>query len=116
MVAVDPAATAGGDACGIVAAGRVGDRAHVLADRSKRGLSPDGWARRALDLMDEVGAEVIVAEVNQGGDLVASLIRGIDPAIPYRGVRASRGKAARAEPVAIEQLLDPIAARVPVPA
>ena len=65
-----------------------------------QGASPDGWARAALDALRRHGADRLVAEVNQGGDMVESVIRQIDPLVAYRAVRASRGKVARAEPVA----------------
>ncbi|MFN3953161.1 MAG: DNA-packaging protein [Pararhodobacter sp.] len=108
VVAVDPAvsAHAGSDLCGIVVAGVVSEgpvqdwRAYVLEDASVAASSPAQWARAALDAMARHGAARLVAEVNQGGDLVASVLRQIDPLVPYRAVRAVRGKAARAEPVA----------------
>jgi len=100
VVAVDPSTTAGGDACGIVAAGRLGDVAYVLADRSMRGLSPAAWARRAIATMDAVGAGVIVAEVNQGGEMVVQTLRTARPDVRVRQVRATQGKRLRAEPVA----------------
>lgn len=108
VVAVDPAVTghAGSDLCGIVVVGAVTEgpvqdwRAYVLEDASVRAASPSDWAHAALDAMARHGAGRLVAEVNQGGDLVASVLRQIDPLVPYRAVRASRGKAARAEPVA----------------
>ena len=108
VVAVDPPVTATkvSDECGIVVVGADtrGDparwRAVVLADRSVRGASPDGWARAALAAMEEFGAERLVAEVNQGGDLVQGVIRQIDPLAPFRAVRAMRSKMLRAEPVA----------------
>ncbi len=105
VVAVDPPATATGDACGIVAAGSRlradGVReAVVLADRSAHGLSPEEWARRAVALAHEVKATCIVAEVNQGGDMVASVLKAVDRPLPLRKVRATRGKVLRAEPVA----------------
>ena len=108
VVAIDPAvsAHAGSDLCGIVVAGAVTEgpvqdwRAYVLEDASIAAASPAQWARAALDAMARHGAERLVAEVNQGGDLVASVLRQIDPLVPYRAVRASRGKSARAEPVA----------------
>ena len=62
--------------------------------------SPDAWARAALAAMARHGADRLVAEVNQGGDLVESVIRSIDPLVPFRAVRAAKGKVARAEPVA----------------
>ncbi len=70
VVAVDPPAGIGRDACGIVAAGRIGGVVHVIADASARGLSPLEWARRAVGLARRVGAGVIVAEANQGGEMV----------------------------------------------
>jgi len=107
VVAVDPPVSghAGSDECGIVVAGAVTSgppqcwRAVVLEDTSLRG-SPQAWAQAALDAVARHGADRLVAEVNQGGDLVETIIRQIDPLVPYRGVRASRAKQARAEPVA----------------
>lgn len=102
VVAIDPAVTSGedSDATGIVAAGvDFAGEVWVLADRTCR-LSPDGWARRAVALYDEVAGDRIVAEVNNGGDLVAHVLRTVDPAVPVRTVHASRGKRVRAEPVA----------------
>jgi phage terminase large subunit-like protein len=103
VVAVDPPASsgAGSDACGIVAAGLGGDGlGYVLADATASGLSPAAWARRASDLYHRLGADRLVAEVNQGGEMVAAVIRQADPAVAVRMVRASRGKWLRAEPVA----------------
>ncbi|WP_062016529.1 DNA-packaging protein [Aureimonas sp. AU4] len=103
VVAVDPpaSATRRSDACGIVAAGRgVDGIIHVLADRSRRGLSPPQWAERAVTLFRELEADRIVAEVNQGGDMVEAVIRAVAPGVPVSGVRATRGKWLRAEPVA----------------
>ncbi|PIE16806.1 MAG: ATP-binding protein [Rhodobacterales bacterium] len=108
VVAVDPPVTGhkGSDECGIVVVGAKcqGDpsqwRAVVLADASLRATRPTDWARRALAMMEQFGAERLVAEVNQGGDMVEAVIRQIDPLVPFRAVRAARGKVARAEPVA----------------
>jgi phage terminase large subunit-like protein len=108
VVAVDPPVTGHGqsDDCGIVVVGAITKgppqewRAVVIEDASVSGASPDTWARAAIAAMERHGAERLVAEVNQGGDLVASVIRQVDPLVPYRAVRASRGKVARAEPVA----------------
>ena len=58
------------------------------------------WARAAIAAMDRHGAEKLVAEVNQGGDLVESVIRQVDPLVPFKALRAGRGKGLRAEPVA----------------
>jgi len=108
VVAVDPAVTSGGgaDACGIVVAGVVSKgppkdwRAYVLADCTARGLSPVGWAEVAIGAVKQYGADRLVAEVNQGGQLVEEVVRSVDPMVSYRGVHATRGKVARAEPVA----------------
>lgn len=102
VVAVDPPVTGGprSDACGIVVAGRAGEGAVVLEDRTLKPAPPLSWARRAVAAYRAHGADAIVAEVNQGGDLVKAVIAQIDPAVPVRAVRANRGKWLRAEPVA----------------
>ena len=108
VVAVDPPVTghAGSDACGIVVVGVTTQgppqewRAVVIEDASVVASSPSAWAEAAIDALRRHGGDRLVAEVNQGGDLVESVLRQIDPMIPYRAVRASRGKIARAEPVA----------------
>ena len=100
VVAVDPTASAGGCACGIVVVGRRGDVAWVLDDRSAAGLSPQGWAARAVRAADDWGAQAIVAETNQGGDMVEAVLRAAGAGARYRPVRAQVGKRARAEPVA----------------
>lgn len=102
VVAVDPATTANATSnlTGIIGAGLgVDDRGYVLADRSDR-YSPDGWARQAIDLYDLLKADRIVAEGNQGGDMVRHTLQTVRPNIPVTIVHASRGKQARAEPVA----------------
>uniref|UniRef100_UPI0035B14893 DNA-packaging protein n=1 Tax=Paenirhodobacter enshiensis TaxID=1105367 RepID=UPI0035B14893 len=107
VVALDPAVTSGAasDECGIVVAGVVQQgapqdwRAVVLEDATVRGR-PTDWARAAIAAMDRWNAERLVAEVNQGGELIESVLRQIDPLVPFRPLRASRGKSARAEPVA----------------
>lgn len=100
VVAVDPPITQTGDECGIVGVGSLGEKAFVVADDSAAGLSPQGWARRAVSLYHRLGADRLVAEVNQGGDMVSTILREVDPNISVRTVHASRGKLARAEPVA----------------
>ncbi len=108
VVALDPPMTGRetSDACGILVAGAVTRgpvqdwRAHVLADCSVSASSPATWAGVAIRAMEQYGADRLVAEVNQGGDLVAEVIRQVDPLVPVKTVHASRGKAARAEPVA----------------
>lgn len=104
VVAVDPSGTKGesddGDEIGIVVAGKgVDGRGYVLADRTCK-LSPDGWGRRAVAAYEEFRADRIVAERNFGGAMVEHVIRTIDRKAPYKEVTASRGKVARAEPVA----------------
>ena len=105
VVAVDPPVTGhrGSDACGIVVAAGVegaSRRAVVLEDATVEGASPAAWARAAVAAYHRHGADRVVAEVNQGGDLVESVIRQVDPDVPFRAVRATRGKVVRAEPVA----------------
>ena len=103
VVAVDPpvTATASSDACGIMVVGIGEDnRAYVLSDRTVQGREPHVWARAAVAAYKDFLADRIVAEVNQGGDLVVSVLRQIDPAVAVQKVRATRGKWLRAEPVA----------------
>jgi phage terminase large subunit-like protein len=102
VVGVDPPATAGGDACGIVAAGLGRDGvAYVLEDASVSGLPPEGWAQAVAACAARWGADRVVAEKNQGGDMVESVLRAADATLAVEPVHASRGKAARAEPVAL---------------
>lgn len=104
VVAVDPPVTGGprADACGIVVAGASVDQERfvVIEDASVSGASPSGWAHAAIAAYERHGADRIVAEINQGGDLVESVLRQIDRTVPFRGVHATRGKVSRAEPVA----------------
>ena len=102
IVAIDPAVTnnEGSDETGIVVAGLgVDNRYYILDDRSGR-MSADNWARVSIDLYYKFEADRIVAEVNNGGDLVERLIRTIDTGVAYTPVTASRGKMVRAEPIA----------------
>ncbi len=102
VIGLDPPVTSkrGSDSCGIVAAG-IDDNGlgWVLADRTLRTASPQQWARRAVALYHELKADRIIAEVNQGGDMVATIIRQIDPTVAVKPVHATRGKWLRAEPV-----------------
>ena len=103
VVAVDPPITSlsTSDACGIVVAGLGADkRAYVLADRTIRGREPMIWARAAVAAYHDFAADRIVAEANQGGDLVSTVLKQADANVPVKLVRASRGKWMRAEPVA----------------
>lgn len=111
VVAIDPAATEGGDEHGIVVGGVVynydklgvpmGGMPHgfVLEDCSMHG-SPNDWAKRAIRAYREHEADLIIAEKNNGGDMVANVILGVDPTVPVKLVHASRGKTKRAEPIA----------------
>jgi len=102
VVAIDPAVSAGeqSDETGIVVAGLgIDDRGYVLADLSGR-FSPDEWARRAVEAYREHRADRILGEVNNGGELIEHTIRTVDRAVSFRSVHASRGKRARAEPIA----------------
>lgn len=103
VVAIDPAVTgkASSDETGIVVAGRSAHKQeyYILEDCSLRG-SPDQWIRRAVQKYHEYQADRIIAEVNNGGDLVENLIRNTDRNVSYRSVRATRGKMLRAEPIA----------------
>jgi phage terminase large subunit-like protein len=103
VVGIDPPAgsRAGADACGIVAAGRAEDGTiYVLADATVGGLPPAGWATRAIALYRRLQADTLVAEVNQGGDMVRAVIREVDGSVALKCVHATRGKYLRAEPIA----------------
>jgi len=102
VVAIDPAATSGVDAddTGIIVAGLGTDgHGYVLADRTCH-LAPEGWGQRSVRAYHKFEADRIVAEVNNGGEMVEHVIRTVDRDVPYRAVHASRGKQTRAEPVA----------------
>jgi phage terminase large subunit-like protein len=101
VVGVDPPAGVGADACGIAVCGLGGDgMGYVLADSSVAGARPEGWARAAVAAAQAWGADRVVAEGNQGGAMVESLLRSVEAHLPVRIVHASHGKSARAEPVA----------------
>lgn len=100
VVAIDPAATSneGSDETGIVGAGKGTDGFYyILADRSAR-VSPDAWARRAWQAYDDLKADRVIYEANQGGDMVALTLKTVRHG-PVKAVHASRGKQARAEPI-----------------
>lgn len=99
IVGVDPSATSGGDEAGIITAGRKGDDYYTIADDSIQG-SPQAWATAAVTAYHKHKANLIVAEDNNGGEMVEAVIRQVDPTVPVKRVHASRGKATRAEPVA----------------
>lgn len=105
VVGVDP--PGGATEAGIVAAGLTNHcvcgqglmpHAYVLADESMKG-SPDSWGQAAVNCLDDYQADRIVGEVNYGGDMVEKVIRTVRPGVPFKAVRATRGKAVRAEPI-----------------
>ncbi len=102
VIGVDPAVSSGekSDLTGIVAAA-LGDDGeyYVLCDRSMRG-TPLEWARKTDAIYRELNADLVVGEVNNGGELVGALLGRVNHALPFKAVRASRGKIVRAEPVA----------------
>ena len=103
IMALDPPAITGprADACGIVVAGCDGQgHGYVLADETVSGLSPRGWAKKAVRVYDAHNVDCLIAEINQGGDLVREILLREAPHIHYHPVRATRGKLMRAEPVA----------------
>lgn len=99
VVGVDPPASPSG-VCGIVAAGRIGKTGVVLEDVSAMGLSPLGWADRVRAAVERWGAGKVIAEANQGGDMVRSTLRSAEVKCAIQLVHASQGKRTRAEPVA----------------
>jgi phage terminase large subunit-like protein len=102
VVAIDPAVSSNDEAdeTGIVVAGRdMAGHGYVLADASGR-YAPPEWARAAIAAYGAHQADRVVAEINNGGEMVEATLRMIDPAVPFSAVRAARGKVARAEPVA----------------
>jgi phage terminase large subunit-like protein len=103
VVGVDPPAGVGEgcDACGIVVAGRREGRLYVLSDESCQGMSPDGWANRVAATVARWDADMVVAEANNGGAMVGSVLKAAEIGVRVRLVHASRGKAARAEPIAL---------------
>ena len=106
VVGVDPPAGTmsgnGGDACGIVVCGLGRDgTGYVIDDASVAGRSPQGWARAVAQAAARLGADRVVAEANNGGRMVGEVLRAADSGLPVKLVHASRGKVARAEPVAL---------------
>ena len=103
VIAVDPPASSGkrADSCGIVAAGiSESGMAFVLADDTVSAATPSAWAAKAIALWRRLEADALVAEVNQGGEMVHAVIKSVDSSVPVTPVRAMRGKWLRAEPVA----------------
>src|SRR5206468_5065463 len=104
VVGVDPPAGAseGSDACGIVVCGSREGALHALEDASVQGLSPDGWANRVASAALRWGATLVIAEANNGGAMVRSVIDAAGAPLKVRLVHASQGKSARAEPIALK--------------
>jgi phage terminase large subunit-like protein len=103
VIGVDPPARSGAkaDECGIVAVGRTaGGIIHVLADLSSQGETPGEWSARVVAAFRQFSANRVVAEINNGGEMVTQVLRQNDPNLPVRTVTATRGKFLRAEPIA----------------
>ena len=102
VVAIDPAVSSkeNSDETGIVCAAKGIDRQFYVLDDLSGILTPDGWGREAVSIYKRRKADRVIGEVNNGGDLIESNLRSIDRNVSYKGVRASRGKAIRAEPIA----------------
>lgn len=98
VVGVDPSATSGGDEAGIIVGGRKFDEYYTIADESKQG-SPKQWATAAVTAYHKHKANKIVAEANNGGEMVKEVIEQVDEDVPVELVYASRGKQTRAEPI-----------------
>ena len=100
VVAVDPAVTSGknSDETGIIVCGKVGNEGYVLEDRS--GIyTPNEWSQLIITLYNKWKADRVIGEVNQGGDMIEAILRTTNKTVSYKGVRASRGKTTRAEPI-----------------
>lgn len=98
IVGVDPTASSSGDEAGIITAGLYKDHCYTLADDSCNG-SPQTWATAAVTAYHKHKADLIVAEKNNGGEMVEAVIKQVDPKVKVKLVWASRGKATRAEPI-----------------
>ena len=102
VVAVDPPVSTNGDECGIVVAGLAENgHVYVLADCSADGLTPAGWAGRVADAFETHEADLVVAEVNQGGDMVRAMLHDVVPDVRVKMVRATRSKRVRASPFTV---------------
>ena len=101
VIGVDPPVSENGDACGIVAVGLGIDKnAYVLADHSIAGASPERWARAVAAAAEAWQADRVVAEINQGGNMVETVLRAADIMMPIKRAHASKSKSVRAEPIA----------------
>ena len=104
VIGVDPPAGVGegSDACGILVTGSRGEELFVLEDATVRGLTPEGWANRVAAAAARWNSHLVVAEANNGGAMVESVLKAADFGLKVRLVHASRGKCARAEPIALK--------------
>jgi phage terminase large subunit-like protein len=104
VVGVDPPAMTGdgSDACGIVVCGSKDNKLYVLEDATVRGLSPEGWSNRVAAAAARWNTHLVVAEANNGGSMVESVLKAADLGLFVRLVHATRGKSARAEPIALK--------------
>jgi phage terminase large subunit-like protein len=100
VVAVDPAATSMGDEAGVVVCARKGSDFYILEDASRQG-SPEQWASAAVTMFYKYKANYIIAESNQGGEMITNVMKQVDLNAPVVLVHASRGKFTRAEPVSV---------------
>ncbi len=118
VIGVDPPASSGegADECGIVIAGLgVDDRFYVLGDKSRARAKPAAWARAVAQAFESFDADRVIAEVNQGGEMVASVLHHVAPSLPVHQVRATRGKRVRAEPAAALYEQGRVSHLVPMP-
>ena len=99
VVAVDPTGTTTGDACGIVGGGMDAKHHHYTVEDASLNGSPGMWAKSSCLLYHKLNADIMVAEVNYGGEMVEKVIKDTDPTINFKMVTATRGKAIRAEPI-----------------
>lgn len=107
VVAIDPSATSAGDEAGVIGAGKAGAEGYLLADRSIQG-SPLKWATAAIALYYELKADRIIAEANNGGEMISTVINQVDANVPVKLVHASRGKQTRAEPISAKYEKDKV--------
>jgi hypothetical protein len=98
VVAVDPSVTSTGDETGIIVAGKYNNEGYILADKTVQG-SPLTWAEAAVAAYHKYQANKIIAEKNNGGEMVELVLKKVDPNVPVTLVNASRGKLTRAEPI-----------------
>ena len=101
VIGIDPAVTNNihSDETGIIVAGKGVDEKYYIIDDVSGKMTADNWARVSINAYHKYQANMLIAEVNNGGDLVERVIRGIDNTVKYKSVSATRGKLVRAEPI-----------------